>query len=272
MPRKKKKSLLWRATKATARGIGKGAVGIGKGIAATYRFSKKKINESKEKKKIESSPVYKAQSKYVKPGVHKVITGNPEDLEERFNKDSIIALIFGKRGSGKSALGFKIMENINFKSKRSSCVLGINENIPKWVKPITDVEQAPSGAIVLVDEGAIAFGSRESMSSKNRELSKLLAIARHKNLTILFITQNTGLIDKNVLKLVDTLLVKEGSLLQMEMERSEIKKFYEKAHNNLKGLPGTIKQYVYIIDSDFEGVLSFPLPSFWSESLSKNQS
>lgn len=39
------------------------------------------------------------------------------------------------------------------------------------------------------------------------------------------------MIDKNVLKLADMLFIKEGSLLQLEMERPEIKKFYEKAKN-----------------------------------------
>ena len=84
-------------------------------------------------------------------------------------------------------------------------------------------------------------------------------------------TQNTGLLDKNILALTDSLLVKEGSLLQMEMERPEVRKFYEKANKSLKTMEGDRRGYFYLIDSDFEGTLSYSLPSFWTSSLSKNQ-
>ena len=66
------------------------------------------------------------------------------------------------------------------------------------------------------------------MSKQNKELADLLAIARHKDLTLILVTQNTGMIDKNVLNLTDAVLVKEGSLLQQKMERSVMKEFYER--------------------------------------------
>ena len=135
-----------------------------------------------------------------------------------------------------------------------------------------DVEKVPEGGIILIDEGAVSFGSRDSMSSKNRELSKLMAVARHKNLTLIFVTQNTGLIDRNILALTDALFIKEGSLLQMEMERHEVKKFYEKSNDYLKKVSGNKKKYVYLIDGDFEGVLTYKLPGFWTDNLSKNKS
>jgi hypothetical protein len=143
--------------------------------------------------------------------------------------------------------------------------------MPKWINPVADVEKAANNSVVLVDEGAISFSSRESMSSKNKDLIKILAITRHKNLTLIFITQNTGLIDKSILKLVYILFVKEGSLLQTDMERPELKKFYEKANSSFKEAQGNKKKYVYIIDDDFEGFVSYRLPSFWSSKLSKNK-
>ncbi|MEM4271786.1 MAG: zonular occludens toxin domain-containing protein [Candidatus Pacearchaeota archaeon] len=200
------------------------------------------------------------------------VSGDYALSERRLHNDSIIALIFGKRGSGKSALGFRLLENIANKTNRKCFVLGVDEeSMPEWINSIEKIEDAPSGSVVLVDEGAISFSSRESMSKANKNLAGILAIARHKNLTVLFITQNTGMLDKNVLKLSDMLLVKQGSLLQLEMERPEIRKFYEKAESLFNKLKGDKRQYVYVIDSDFEGAISHSLPSFWTENLSKNQ-
>ncbi|MBS3107324.1 hypothetical protein J4468_00225 [Candidatus Woesearchaeota archaeon] len=272
MARKKKSSLLWEIIKLFFRGIWFILSGIVKLISKFFGYLNRKISERAKSNKLNNNPIYTMPS-YFKPfDVIKEITGKYSTFENKLYKESIIALIFGKRGSGKSALGFKILENINNKTKRKCYILGIEQSlVPKWINPIGDITNAPDNSIVLVDEGAVSFGSRDSMSSKNKELTKILAIARHKDLTLIFITQNTGLIDKNVLKLVDILLVKEGSLLQTQMERSEIKKFYEKANASFKSIKGDKKPYTYIIDSDFEGVVSFDLPSFWSTKLSKNK-
>ena len=165
------------------------------------------------------------------------------------------------------------MENIKAKTNRNCYTLGINEKLlPNWIETISNVEEASQNSIIVVDEGAVSFSSRSSMTEANRELSKLMAIARHKNLTLIFITQNTGMIDKNVLKLADSLMIKEGSLLQLEMERLEIKKFYMKAKEYIEKAKDDKIKYFYLIDSDFEGLLKHSLPSFWSNELSKNKS
>ena len=245
---------------------------ISKLISSLYRVTSRKIKESSEKRKLRSSPTYGKRAMFDPLQVLEAISGDYQVSEKRIHEDSIISLIFGKRGSGKSALGFRLLENIHHKTGRKCFVLGVSqENMPEWISTIENIEDAPQGSALLVDEGAISFGSRDSMSKTNKGLAGILAIARHKNLTVLFITQNTGMIDKNVLKLSDMLLVKQGSLLQLEMERPEIKKLYEKADSAFKKLEGDKRGFVYLIDSDFEGAVSHSLPSFWTESLSKNQ-
>lgn len=272
MPKKKKQPLAWRATKGAFRGAWFLTKGTFKLMGKAIKATDKKILEGSKQRQLKRSVTYNKRPAFDALEVVESISGDYAVSEKRLHKDSMIALIFGKRGSGKSALGFKILENIHSKTSRKCFVLGVEQaSMPKWINPIDKVEEAPRGSVVLVDEGAIAFSSRASMSKSNRGLTSILAIARHKNLTILFITQNTGMIDRNVLKLSDILLVKQGSLLQLEMERPEIKKFYEKAESLFKDLEGDRRQYAYIIDSDFEGAVSHTLPSFWTESLSKNQ-
>lgn len=276
MPKKRKQSLLWRAVKGIFKGIfwliKQLFLGIAWIIKSIYHLISGKIKKNKEENKMARNPTYNAQAQYEPLAVMKTFSGDFQDTEQRLNQDSLILLIFGKRGSGKTALGFKLLENIHNNTNRKCYVLGVEQSLlPKWIISITDVDQVHNSSIVLVDEGAVSFSSRDSMSSKNKELSKLMAIARHKDLTLIFITQNTGMIDKNILKLVDTLMIKEGSLLQQEMERKEIQRFYEKADQTFKTLQGNIKSFVYIIDSDFEGVISAPLPTFWHERISKNK-
>jgi DNA helicase HerA-like ATPase len=234
---------------------------------------RKLISSLIKKQKLRKNPIYKSQPMQDELIVKKSIQGDFNQFQERLLKESLIALIFGKRGSGKTALAFRLLENIYEKTNRKCFALGIQQTVmPKWISTVHSVEEVPNNSLVIIDEGALSFSSRDSMASKNKNLSKLLAIARHKDLSLFFITQNTGLIDKNILALADTLLIKEGSLLQLEMERPQIKKFYEKANKSFLKIKGDKKSSTFIIDNDFEGVISHSLPSFWTDKLSKNRS
>lgn len=197
------------------------------------------------------------------------VKGSIENFNKHLEKESKIIAIAGKRGSGKSALGFRLMENINVKG-RPCFVLGVKQALlPVWIKTIDDINEVANNGVVLVDEGAISFGSRNSMSKQNKQLAELLAIARHKDLSLIFITQNTGMIDKNILNLCDTIILKEGSLLQEKMERSVMKDLYTTANLALKDVDK--KSCFYVFDGEFEGLASFVLPSFWSASVSKSR-
>ncbi len=278
MASKKKKSH-WslRATAAVARGLGKGSwwviKNVSKGAYHGGALAYNKLKHKKAERELRKQPHYSSPAVFQEFGVVSTVAGDYASAGKKLFDSSLIVLVFGKRGSGKSALGFRIMENIYSKTERKCFVLGVPQRVlPAWITSVDDLEQVANGGIVLVDEGAIAFGSRESMKSVNRAVGKLMAIARHKDLTLVFITQNTGMLDKSVLNLADVLMIKEGSLLQQEMERAEIKKFYQKAHGSFASLPKQREPYFYVVDADFEGMLSASLPSFWSSAVSKSRS
>ena len=96
-----------------------------------------------------------------------------------------------------------------------------------------------------------------------------MAIARHKNLNLILIAQNSAMIDLNVLRLADTIILKEPSLLQAQFERKAIKDMYEKVSSHFKEIENK-KSHFYVMDDEFEGMLNYSLPDFWNEDISKS--
>lgn len=196
--------------------------------------------------------------------------GNYNDWKKTvLETDSSIGIILGARGTGKTALGISLLENIYSKTKKQCYAMGFNEEeLPSWIEGVNSINQIENNSYILIDEGGILFNSRKSMSSANTLLSKLLLIARHKNLSILFISQNSSNLEVNILRQADFLLLKPSSLLQKDFERKIIQNIYKetqkdfKKHKEHKGL-------TYIYSDTFRGFINNKLPSFWGEKLSK---
>ncbi|MFH1500511.1 MAG: hypothetical protein ABIE22_01040 [archaeon] len=83
---------------------------------------------------------------------------------------------------------------------------------------------------------------------------------------------NSAMIDLNVMRLADTIIFKEPSLLQSRFERKALVDLFKKADENFNKIPkkDNKKKYFYVLDDEFEGLLSSTLPSFWSDKISKS--
>jgi len=196
------------------------------------------------------------------------MSGDYDDFEDRLKNHSLIILITGKRGSGKTALGFKLLDIV--REKRKAYYLGEGK-LPRFIKKVSDIKSVKNNSILLVDEAAIAYSSRSSMKQSNKVLGELMAIARHKNLSLIIITQNSAMIDLNVMRLSDTIIFKEPSLLQSRFERKSISDLFRKADEKFKKIESANrKKHFYVIDDEFEGILDFSLPEFWSDKISKS--
>jgi hypothetical protein len=194
--------------------------------------------------------------------------GSSDAFLARIQRKSTILLVIGKRGSGKTALGFRFLELFHYKTKKECSIVGYADvKLPSWIKKIKDVKDAKENSTVLIDEGALAFSARESMKDANKMIGNIMAIARHKNLTLIFISQNSAMIVVNVLRLVDTLILKEPSLLQSRFERKALRDIYDEIKHDFKLLEDKASHF-FVYDDDFQGMMSAPLPSFWTESVS----
>lgn len=207
---------------------------------------------------------------YIPFEVKKTDIGEYDSFYSRLKKDSLIMLVVGRRGSGKTSLGMKLLEFFHKLTKRKCYVFGYDKvRLPWWIKRVDTLEKIPNNAVALFDEGAILFSARESMKNINKELGKMMVIARHKNLTLILITQNSAMIDLNVLRLADILLLKEPSLLQAKFERKGLKDIFDKIKPKFEKIEQK-KSHFYVWDDDFQGMVKYSLPDFWSEKISRS--
>src|SRR3989338_6857673 len=215
--RKKKKSvfvrlftgffkLIWFLFKAVFRGIGF--------VFKFFNIKRITAKENRLQKKTENARP-KTDAIYRSLEVVKGLDGDYSNFENKiFTNQSLIGIILGARGTGKSAIGMKLLENIKVKTNRNICAMGFKkENLPNWINAVNNIEEIPNGSVVLLDEAGIEFSSRESMSNTNKLLSSLLLIASHKDLSIFFISQNSSNLEINVIRQSDFLILKPSSLL-----------------------------------------------------------
>ena len=184
-----------------------------------------------------------------------------------------VAMILGKRGSGKSALGYYLLEIL--RKRRNAYVVGFPEEdrelLPKWCKIIPRLEEAPEKAVILVDEAYAFYQSRESYTSSAKSLLPILGMSRKKKQTLIFIAHESRQIDINVIGHVDVLVAKQPSLFQKKLDRPAIRDIIEEAKTLFAGLKGkNMKRYSYVISDPavFEGVMENPIASFWNETMS----
>ena len=275
MTKKKKKSKLRHVGKAFGY-LGKGIFYTGKGGFLASRFVYRKVKDqrqkSKEKKEQKQAEQLrpKTNAQYVPLHEVKSIQGEIKGFENHlFTKDSTIGIILGARGSGKSAIGMRLLENFKNKTQKNIYAMGFKkEDLPNWIKTFEDIKELQNNSAVLIDEGGITFSSRKSMSSANQLLSQLLFIARHKSLSILFITQNSSNLEVNALRQADFLILKPSSLLQKDFERKIISDIYSKVGKDFIDLQH-IQGLTYIHSDKFQGFVSNELPSFWNVKVSK---
>src|SRR6056297_490783 len=239
-----------------------------KGIVFLVKKTKEKIKKDKVKMKRK-----RRYAKYKKFKVIEKKQGNFDKLEKSFIDDNgKIGIILGSRGSGKTAIGVKFLENIYAKSKKKCFAIGMKkESLPSWIKSIEKPEEIENNSFVLIDEGGILFNSRKSMSNANKVLSDLIFVSRHKGVNILFVSQNSSNLEINVLRQADLLILKPSSLLQKNFERKIVQKLYKKTQKDFKRLKEKEgKSITYFYSDEFRGFVSNPLPSFWKENLSKS--
>ncbi|MFH1173653.1 MAG: zonular occludens toxin domain-containing protein [archaeon] len=232
---------------------------IVKGVSALISLSHKRQKEKKQQ----------AATAYAQFGLLSREEGSLTCFERMLlTNESSIGIVIGARGSGKTAAALRVLENVHAKSDRQCYALGFSKgNMPSWMTVVESQDDIHNGGFVVIDEGGILFNSRQSFSTPNKLLGNLMLIARHKSISILFVSQNSSNLDVNILRQADYLLLKRSSLLQERFERKIVGKIYEEKKGEFKQYVGKGTTYVYA--DSFRGFITVSLPSFWTTTISK---
>ena len=83
-----------------------------------------------------------------------------------------VTLILGEPASGKSALGYFLLERLHYQTRCYVVSLPkvAHPHLPSSLGVVGSLEEIPLDAALLVDEGALQFSARMSASEKNRTL------------------------------------------------------------------------------------------------------
>ncbi|MBW2673835.1 MAG: hypothetical protein JRD89_10550 [Deltaproteobacteria bacterium] len=194
-------------------------------------------------------------------------------------KPSTVSIILGRKGMGKSALGYWLCEEM----AGHYGLLPVVINLPRErqnllpesfvIRQLGDVPRI-SDAVVIIDEGTTMLPAGKA---KLEDMVKgYVALSRQRNQIILFVFHSSADVGSRILRGVDAILLKEPSQRQIQHGAkdnwwrallSEAKEKFEA----LADMEAEPRAYTFVDseEPEFRGMLQNPLPSFWSDELSK---
>ena len=184
-----------------------------------------------------------------------------------------ILLVSGKRGSGKSALGYRLLEL--FRSRAAPYVVGLPKEarkpLPDWVGCEDRLEDVPAKAVVLLDESYIQYHARNSMSDEGRDIRTIVNLSRQNEQSLIFIVQEARQLDVNAISQADVISVKGLSEISREFERPQLRRFTDNARVAFVGVKGNRQRWTWVYSeaAGEVGLVENELAGFWRPALSR---
>jgi hypothetical protein len=142
----------------------------------------------------------------------------------RFGKSKIVTII-GGRGQGKTATAMFFIEQ-SYKNNFHKNFYYIKKGerpewLPPWINMAQTMEDVPNGSLAMLDETSIEYGSRNFYKDENKSFTDRLVILRHKDISIILVTQHSKLVDINIRRLSDILIYKGGADINSEDKKDD---------------------------------------------------
>lgn len=192
----------------------------------------------------------------------------------RFGKSKII-IVVGARGSGKTGLSMFLTDELH-KKEEEEIFYFVGEDLdpdlfPPFIKVVEDIEKVPRFSFAIVDEASLKYSARRSMKEENVMLTGLIATARHRDLTILFITQHLALIDIDIFRMRDIIFYLSSSDYTIGERGGRLNK-QDKRYGLIRNMmqPRGQGECLFEMPSRRRFItFKFDLPDWWSDDISK---
>jgi len=160
-----------------------------------------------------------------------------------------VYLLLGHRGSGKTALAFRIQEL--GRDGVAPYAVGLppqaSRLLPNWYGLIDDLSQIPRDARIYIPESYLLFHARASQSAQGKAISQLVNLSRQRGHTLIFDCQVGSYLDRNIVSAADVVLVKEPSPLSQGFERGQLEGIVDGAREAFAAIaPSRRKSHVWI--------------------------
>ena len=120
-----------------------------KGIINLFKWAGKRAAEAKIKSKRGSIHAVFENFK----AIEKIEGDFSTFFENLAEAESKIGIILGARGSGKTAFGVKLLENMHARTGKNCYAIGFREeDFPSWINVVEEVSQIKNNSVVLIDE------------------------------------------------------------------------------------------------------------------------
>ena len=91
-----------------------------------------------------------------------------------------IVLVLGKRGSGKSALSYRLLEL--FRYVATPYVVGVSAKVrsllPDWIGICPALDELPAKSVAVIDEAYLHYHARSSMARESKAMSQLVNLSK----------------------------------------------------------------------------------------------
>jgi len=188
-------------------------------------------------------------------------------------------LIIGTMGSGKTGLSFHLLERLSQRFELFPIIVGYPRKMKHLMPPryliLDTLEEAQewTDSIIFVDEGDIQIPLENAKMRKH--VVNLLSLPRQRNQILLLAFHFPRLVLSRYLPYFSSIIIKRPPFLLEFASKGKndvLMKMMETAESHFRELPiNDTQKHSYVVASQlrWQGMISNPLPSFWSNELSR---
>lgn len=172
----------------------------------------------------------------------------PDEALPYLAQDPSVYLILGSRGSGKTGLGFRMLD-LYEPHVSEKYVVGLpgaaKRLLPKWIKTVDSIFALPEKSTALIDEAHLRLGPHIAEADR-KELASMLALSRQRRQNLIFISQQARIVSREIVAAADVLIVKNVREHQVKFDRPEFTEASDEASSRLSALIGDRRPFSFV--------------------------